>query len=256
MSTSLFHNAQSEDELVMAAFQFRRQLFFDAHRARQPAGGVLSASERTISVPDSQFLEDVSRRSFRYFWELTDPDTGMTRGRCRADGTPYEANRRDIGSIAVTGFGLAGLCIAAERGWVRHDDAQKRARNALRFFADHAPQEHGWFFHWMNVKTGERTGIFQNSEKKSEISSIDTALLVAGILTVRSYFRNDKEIRRLATLIYGKDRFQVDAGRSPAVVVSWLDSRGRLSEDSVELLQRVHDHLFAWNRIFHLCHPT
>ena len=96
-----------------------------------PAGAMLSASEQTVSAPDVQFLEDLSRRSFRYFWELTDPDTGMTRGRCRADGTPYEANRRDIGSIAVTGFGLAGLCIAAERGWVRPDDAQERARNTL-----------------------------------------------------------------------------------------------------------------------------
>jgi hypothetical protein len=194
-----------------------------------PAGAVLNASEQTVSAPDSQFLEELSRRSFGYFWELTDPDTGMTRGRCRADGTPYEANRRDIGSIAVTGLGLAGLCIAAERGWVRHDDAQKRARNALRFFADHAPHEHGWFFHWMNVKTGERTGIFQDSEKKSEVSSIDTALLVAGILTVRSYFQSDKEIRRLATLIYERVDFKWMLDGHPLLLChGWTPEEGFL----------------------------
>ena len=70
----------------------------------------------------------------------------MTRGRAKADGAPYDPIRRDIGSIAVTGFGLVALCIAAERGWVKRDEARVRVRNTIRFFADHAPQEHGWFF--------------------------------------------------------------------------------------------------------------
>jgi hypothetical protein len=175
----------------------------------------LGAGASTVSTPvspmvspeDGKFLEDLSRRSFQYFWEYTDPDTGMTRGRARADGEPYDAVRRDIGSIAVTGFGLAGLCIAADRGWVKAVDARTRVRNTMRFFLEHAPQEHGWFFHWMNVKSGQRTGVLETSEKKSELSSIDTALLMGGILTARQYFRNDKEIYRLATQIYERMDF-------------------------------------------------
>jgi hypothetical protein len=161
-----------------------------------------------VSKKDDEFLEDLSRRSFQYVWDYTDPETGMLRGRAKADGTPYDPNRRDIGSIAVTGFGLAGLCIGAERGWVKADEARTRVRNAMRFFADHAPQEHGWFFHWMNVKTGERTGVLQDSAKKSELSSIDTALLMGGILTARGYFQKDAEIQRLATRIYERMDFQ------------------------------------------------
>lgn len=161
-----------------------------------------------ISAADDQFLEDLSRRSFQYFWEFSDPDTGLTRDRAKTDGTPYEPNRRDIGSIAATGFGLAGLCIAAERGWVKPGEARTRVGNSLRFFADHAPREHGWFYHWMNVKTGERTGVLQNSEKKSELSSIDTALLMGGILTARQYFHKDAEIKKLATQIYERMDFQ------------------------------------------------
>jgi hypothetical protein len=174
------------------------------------AGGALArpAARPAISREDDAFLEDLSRRSFQYFWEYTDPETGLTRGRAKADGAPYDPNRRDIGSIAVTGFGLAGLCIAAERAWVKTEEAQKRVRNALRFFAGHAPQEHGWFFHWMNVKEGRRTGVLENSDRKSELSSIDTALLMGGILAARGYFQKDAEIRKLASRIYERMDFQ------------------------------------------------
>src|SRR5579872_5825889 len=169
------------------------------------AGGAavapLRAAPQKLSKDDDLFLEELSRRSFQYFWEFTDPDTGMTRGRAKADGTPYDPNRRYIGSIAVTGFGLAGLCIAAERGWVKAEEARTRVRNGLRFFAEHAPQEHGWFFHWMNVKEGRRTGVLESSAKKSELSSIDNALLMRGIPTVQGSSEKDAEIKKLATVI-------------------------------------------------------
>jgi hypothetical protein len=168
----------------------------------------MPAATPKLSKEDDAFLEDVSRRCFQYFWEVSDPETGMTAGRARADGVPYDPNRRWIGSIAVTGFGLAGLCIAAERGWVKPDEARTRVRNCLRFFAEHAPQEHGFFFHWMNIKEGRRTGVLENSEKKSELSSIDTALLMGGILAARGYFQKDAEIQKLATQIYERMDFQ------------------------------------------------
>src|SRR5260370_17052125 len=69
----------------------------------------LGATSRKISPEDDRFLDDLSRRTFQYFWEYTDPDTGMTRGRAKADGVPYDPNRRDIGSIAVTAFGPPAL---------------------------------------------------------------------------------------------------------------------------------------------------
>ena len=167
----------------------------------------MAAAPAKLTREDDQFLDDLSRRSFQYFWEYSDFDTGVTRGRARADGEPYDPVRRDIGSIGVTGFGLAGMCIAAERGWVKPDLARQRVRNALTFFADHAEQEHGWFFHWMNVRTGRRTGVLETSEKKSELSSIDTALLMGGILTARQYFKDDSQIPKLATRIYERMDF-------------------------------------------------
>ncbi len=196
-----------------------------------PAAAVaLRAASAKISKEDDQLLEDLSRRSFQYFWEYTDPDTGMTAGRAKADGTPYDPNRRDIGSIAVTGFGLAGLCIAAERGWVKTHEARTRVRNGLRFFAEHAPQEHGWFFHWMNIREGRRTGVLENSQKKSELSSIDSALLMGGILTAKGYFQKDAEIQKLATQIYERMDFQWMLNGDPLLLShGWTPETGFLT---------------------------
>jgi hypothetical protein len=187
------------------------------------------AALAALSRDDHAFLEDLSRRSFQFFWEHTDPDTGLTRGRARTDGSPYEDTRRDVGSIAVTGFGLAGLCIASERKWVKPEAARTRVGKTMQFFAEHAPREHGWFYHWMDVKTGERTGFRQTAEKKSELSSIDTALLMGGILTARQYFHKDAEIARLASQIYARIDFQWMLNGDPLVLChGWNPEEGFL----------------------------
>ncbi|HEU5132088.1 MAG TPA: glucoamylase family protein, partial [Pyrinomonadaceae bacterium] len=100
-----------------------------------------------------------------------------------------------------TGFGLTSLCIAADRGWVTKSEALERTRNTLRFFDTRAFHQRGWFYHWLDAKTGERRWT-------SEVSSIDTALLLAGVLTVRQCFRDDREIVQRATRIYNRVDFR------------------------------------------------
>src|SRR5215831_4327207 len=72
---------------------------------------------------DEEFLEDLSRRSFRFFEECTDPVTGITADAARRDGSRNDSPRANVGSIASTGFGLAAFCLAADRGWIERDDA-------------------------------------------------------------------------------------------------------------------------------------
>src|SRR5918994_1108045 len=153
-----------------------------------------------LSAADDALLEDLSRRSFRFFWEHADAQTGIIRDRARTDGSPTTGTARDVGSIASVGFGLSGLCIAAERAWVPRAQAVERARITLRFFGERSYQNHGWFYHFVNLRTGAR-------EWKSELSSIDTALLLAGVLTVRQCFAADPEVVRLADLIYRRADF-------------------------------------------------
>jgi len=148
-----------------------------------------------LSPQDDAFLEELSRRSFRFFWEKSDPETGLTLDRARTDGSEHNERQRNIASIAATGFALTSLCIAAERRWVEPAEARERARKTLRFLAEKMPHERGWFYHFVNWRTGER-------EWKCELSSIDTTLLLAGVLTVRQCFRDDPEIVKNATKIY------------------------------------------------------
>jgi hypothetical protein len=99
-----------------------------------------------------------------------------------------------MASIAATGFGLTALCIADKRGYRKNNEIVDRVRNTLRFLWDKMPHEHGFFYHFVDMNSGQRW-------EKCELSSIDSSLLLCGVLTARQYF-HDPEIQRLATKIY------------------------------------------------------
>ena len=174
---------------------FTNHSFLNIHAAES-----LHTNQHSLSARDGAFLEDFERRMFRYFWEQADPNTGLVPDRARTDGSSLDENHRNVASIAATGFGLTALCIAATRKWIDPHDAKERVRATLRYFAERAEQFHGWFYHWLDAKTGARRW-------NSEVSSIDTALLLAGVLTARQKFRDDAEIVQLATRIYERVDF-------------------------------------------------
>jgi hypothetical protein len=164
-----------------------------------------------VPVSDNGFLDDLSHRAFLYFWEQGDPHTGLVRDRSLADGSTPPATNRYAASIAATGFGLTALAIAADHRWMPERLLRERAYNTLRFFAYNAPGKNGFFYHWLDPATGERV-------RASEVSSIDSALLLAGVLTVRQRWSRDAEIVSLANRIYSNMDF------------AWLqDKRGILS---------------------------
>src|ERR1041384_2463786 len=86
------------------------------------------------SVAAPEFLDDLQQRSFRYFWEQADPQTGLVPDRARMDGSALDANHANVASIAATGFGLTSLCIAADRPWIGASQGPERPRTPLRFF--------------------------------------------------------------------------------------------------------------------------
>lgn len=171
-----------------------------------------------ISKADDKFLEDLSRRTFQYFWDHTDLKNGLTLDRTTTNGKPkIMSNGQKMASSAATGFALTGFCIAADRKWVKKKEAIERAKITLRFYADKSFQDHGWFYHFTNQETGERF-------RQTEISTIDTALLLGGVLSVKQCFKDDKEIARLADKIYDRidfpymlagDKFLLSHGSRP-----------------------------------------
>jgi len=157
---------------------------------------LIASNGSTLRKIDVDLLDDISRRSFRYFWEQASPRTGLVYDRAISLGPAEDAsNRGRVASIAATGFGLAAVCIAQDHRWIGREAARDRVATTLRFLAHEAPQKHGWFYHFLDAETGERAW-------HSEVSSIDTALLLAGVLTVRQCLQDDPEIVSLADTIY------------------------------------------------------
>ncbi|CAN5817282.1 glucoamylase family protein [soil metagenome] len=155
-----------------------------------------------LSKDDDTFLEDLERRAFQFFWEHSDAKTGLTLDRARTNGDAPKRGEDhfQVASIASTGFALTSYCVAAERKWITPEQAKEKTRRTLDFFANRAFQKNGWFYHWLDQKSGERRW-------RSEVSSIDTALLLGGVLSVRQCFAGDAEIVRLATKIYERVDF-------------------------------------------------
>jgi hypothetical protein len=150
------------------------------------------AGQLPLSPEDDALLEDLESRNFRYFWEQANPETGVVRDRCNV----VNPDKSSPGSIAALGFGLTALCIGEKRRYVSRLEAEGRVLNSLRFLWKKLPNHRGFFYHWANVDTGERL-------LDSEVSSIDTAILLCGILTCRQHFQH-QEIRELARLIFDR----------------------------------------------------
>ena len=159
-------------------------------QASNPASNPAGAA--TLSPEDDQFLEEVQRATFLFFWEQGSARTGMVKDRCSV----HTDRQGDASSIAATGFGLTALCIGAQREYISADLALERVFATLRFLWRKLPNHRGFFYHFANPETGER--MFD-----SEVSSVDTAILLCGILTVRQYFRHPA-VEELANLIFNR----------------------------------------------------
>ena len=154
-----------------------------------------ATSTRPLSPDDDALLEEISKASAQFFFEQSDPATGLTKDRSSAEGN----DSRNVASIAATGFGLTTLCVANQRGWSDAQKIREQVRATLRFAWDKIPHEHGFFYHFLNMRTGERV-------LASEVSSIDTAIFLCGALACKAYF-DDDEIRDLATKLYERVDF-------------------------------------------------
>jgi hypothetical protein len=139
---------------------------------------------------DEQLLEEIERRAFDFFWNESSAKTGQTKDRASVNGS----DTHTMSSIAATGFGLTALCIGDKRGYGNSKEIRERVRTTLRFLANELPNVHGFFYHFIHTETGARW-------EDVELSSIDTSLLLCGVLTARQYFA-DREIQDLATKIY------------------------------------------------------
>lgn len=190
--------------------------FFARLAAQLPAPPATNSNASPFTPEQDAFLEELQQATFLFFWEAAHPETGLVKDRNRADGP----DPRDTASIAATGFGLTALCIADRRGWQDPQKIRERVRNTLRFAAARVPQEHGFFYHFLNMQSGERA-------LRSEVSSIDTAIFLCGALTCRAHF-DDAEIRALATQLYERVEWPWMLHGGKTLSMGWYPESGFL----------------------------
>jgi len=166
---------------------------------------------------DEQLLDEIERATFHFFWDEASQKTGQVKDRALANGN----DSRMMSSIAATGFGLVGLCIGEQRGYGKSAEILERVRKTLRFLANDLPNEHGFFFHFVHMETGQRW-------EKCELSSIDTSLLLCGVLTARQYFA-DQEIKDLATKIYERVDWPWMLNGGSTLSMGWTPESGFLN---------------------------
>ncbi len=168
-------------------------------------------------------LDEIEARGTRYFYERADRETGLVYDRSAASGVgpaSYGIGHKypTAASIAASGFGISALCVAADRGYLPQTDCEARILTILEFFAHTCEQNHGFFYHYIDVHTGARIG-------KYELSPIDTALLLCGILHAR-VFLNSRKVHTLATLIYERVDWQWMMNGGPGICYNWTPEEG------------------------------
>lgn len=178
--------------------------------------------QTSITAAWDPFLDTLQQRTFQWFWDTTDPMTGLT---------PDRHPTPTFSSIAAVGFALTAYPIGVERSFVSRAEAADRVLNTMKFFW-HSPQSadpvkatgyKGFYYHFLHLDSGLRF-------KDVELSTIDSGLLFAGMLFCQSYFDGEneveQEIRGYADSIYARADWRWFQQRPPRVCMSWRPERG------------------------------
>ncbi len=173
-------------------------------------------------------FRDIERRTFQFFWDTTNEVNGLT---------PDRFPSRPFASIASIGFALTAYPIGIENGWISRRQAVDRTLVTLEFLRD-APQgdaetgmsgHHGFFYHFLDMQDGHRY------EPWVELSSVDTGLLMMGVLFAQSYYDRDDEreqrIRELAEELYAGVEWPWLQQRPPLISMGWYPESGFIEHD-------------------------
>jgi hypothetical protein len=205
-------------------------------------GGCKAALAPAAQVVLPAFYEDIEKRTFRFFWETVNRSNGLVPDRWP---TP------SFSSIAAVGFALTAYPVGVERGWCSRAEARDLTLATLRFFWG-APQgaatsgttgHHGFFYHFLDMATGRRF-------KQVELSSVDTTLLLMGMLFAAQYYDradpSEAEIRRLANALYARadwNFFRHD-GRA-GISMGWHPETGLIERNWTGYNEAMFVHILA-----------
>lgn len=193
--------------------------------------GTVRASPPAYEVTREQreFLERLQRDTFAFFWEASASGNGLT---------PDRSSNPDLSSVAAVGFALTAYSIGVEKGWITRAQATERTLSTLRFLwhGRQGPEPQGvmgykgFFYHFLDAHTGHRA-------VESELSTIDTALLMAGVLEAQAFFdrpdESERAIRKLADQLYSRVdwAWAMSPKHPPLLSMGWTPEQGYLPFD-------------------------
>ncbi|HLS82134.1 MAG TPA: glucoamylase family protein [Steroidobacter sp.] len=197
--------------------------------AQQEIPGVIVEGSRAFDPErdGDPVINNLQRLTFRFFWNTANRENGLI---------PDRYPSPSFASTAAVGFGLTAYVIGVERGYISRSQARARTLRTLRFLlqAPQGPQERGtigyrgFFYHFVDMEDGARFGL-------SELSTVDTALLLAGVLLAQTYFdrdtRSEREIREIAEALYRRVEWSWSQNRPPIISHGWRPETGFLRFD-------------------------
>ncbi|MDR1646259.1 MAG: DUF3131 domain-containing protein [Tannerellaceae bacterium] len=173
----------------MRVLLFILLILFAGCKRDKPQGG--SQPDDTAVVMDEELLDTVERRTFRYFWEGAEPNSGLARERIHMDGE-YPQNDRDVITTGGGGFGILALVAGIERGYISRQQGLERMERILNFL-EKADSFHGAFPHWLDGPTG-RVKPFGAKDDGGDL--VETAYLFQGLLAVHQYYLDGSAAER------------------------------------------------------------
>jgi len=170
------------------------------------------------SGTDEQLCDEIERAAFQFFWGQANPKTGFVKDRAKTGGE----DNYTVASVASTGFGLTALCIGDTRGYKPTAEIRTRVLTTLQSTLDKSEGYNGFYYHFVDWETGERAW-------KCELSSIDTAILLCGVLTARQHFRYDQQIVDVANKINNRVQWRWMLNGGDTLSMGWKPESGFLS---------------------------
>jgi hypothetical protein len=206
-----------------STYRYRVRAVDAAGRESRDSATVSATPQR---LDDEAFLDLVQRTAFDYFWYEANPENGLVKDR---------SSDPSLSSIAAVGFGLSALTVGIDRGWISREAGRERVLTTLEFLwnSPQGPEAgatgyKGFYYHFLDRQSGQRAG-------DSELSTIDTALLLGGVLHVQQYFdqadAGEAEIRALADAIYRRVEWPWMQVRSVKICHGWTPEAGFLPYD-------------------------
>ena len=139
-----------------------------------------TATASTHPMTDDQLLTMVQEASFRYYWEAAEPNSGMAR--------ESQPGNDDMIALGASGFGIMAITVAADRGFITHQQAIDRLLKITNFLA-HADRFHGAWPHFLSGTTGHVMPAFGMYDDGADL--VETSFLMEGLLAARQYFKSD-----------------------------------------------------------------